>query len=189
MAVNHCFIMYWKALSSQQIIQKCGSIIMYRSEVNKPLGQNLCEWSKFKKKKDCLLIVWVYPDYDDGKEADWYEEHVEAKQQPVYDETHLHPLFWALATTHLLLHVEADGLEVPAQAPQLPDGCWLHWLWRSLSSFKLCHHSADILFCNFKTQVERWGCKHELWSASYVMNVNFIPESFGAFGFRGRQTR
>lgn len=31
---------------------------MYRSEVNKHLGQYLCEWSKFKKKKK--TVYWLY---------------------------------------------------------------------------------------------------------------------------------
>lgn len=65
-----------------------------------------------------LLMVRVEPDYDDGDEADNYEEDVEGEEQAVYDETHLHPLLWALAGTQLLLHLEADGQEVPTKAPQ-----------------------------------------------------------------------
>lgn len=77
-----------------------------------------------------LIIIGADPNYDDGKEADCYEDDVEAEQQAVYDETHLHPLLCALAGTQLLLHLEPDGLQIPAQAPQLLDGptlhCWLH---------------------------------------------------------------
>lgn len=84
--------------------------------------------SKFNSRS--LIIIWVDPNYDDGKEADCYEDDVEAEQQAVYDETHLHPLLCALAVTQLLLHLEPDGLQIPAQAPQLLDGptlhCWLH---------------------------------------------------------------
>lgn len=65
-----------------------------------------------------LLTVWFHPDNDDGDKADWYEEDVEAKQQAVYDETHLDPLLWAPAA-FLLLHLKADGLQLLAQVPQL----------------------------------------------------------------------
>lgn len=88
------------------------------------------------------MTVWVYPDYYDGNEADWYEEDVDAEQQAVYDETHLPPILWALAATQLLLHLEADGLEVPAQASQLPKGLALRC--RILISFLQCHHSAQF---------------------------------------------
>lgn len=75
-------------------------------------------------------MIGVDPNYDDGKEADCYEDDVEAEQQAVYDETHLHPLLCALAGPQFLLHLEPDGLQIPAQAPQLLDGptlhCWLH---------------------------------------------------------------
>lgn len=44
--------------------------------------------------KSChLLAVGFEPDDHDGDEADRYEEEVDAKQQAVYDETHLDPLF------------------------------------------------------------------------------------------------
>lgn len=80
-------------------------------------------------------MIRVDPNYDDGKEADCYEDDVEAEQQAVYDETHLHPLLCALAATQLLLHLEPDGLQIPAQAPQLLDGPTLHsWLHGTLTS-------------------------------------------------------
>lgn len=83
-----------------------------------------------------LLMVRVDPDYDDGDEADNYEEDVEGEEQAVYDETHLHPLLGALAGTQLLLHLEADGQEVATEAPQhlhsLAVCRWLRLLHRGL---------------------------------------------------------
>lgn len=42
-------------------------------------------------------VVWIHPDENDSKDADWYEEDIEAEQEAVYDETHLDPLLWILA--------------------------------------------------------------------------------------------
>lgn len=90
--------------------------------------ESFMQTSKFNSRS--LLIICADPNYNDGKEADCYEDDVEAEQQAVYDETHLHPLLCALGITQLLLHLEPDGLQIPAQAPQLLDGpsvrCWLH---------------------------------------------------------------
>lgn len=61
-------------------------------------------------KSDC--VVWIHPEKDDGNEADWYEEDVEAEQQAVYDEAHLDPLLGALANPNL----KVQGFEDPSQA-------------------------------------------------------------------------
>lgn len=69
---------------------------IYKNDKN--LGQNaltfnpLAQMESFKTHGSCLLIVRVHPDNDDGDKADRDEENVEAKQQAVYDEAHLHPL-------------------------------------------------------------------------------------------------
>ena len=84
------------------------------------------------------------PDGDDGDEADCYEDEVEDEEQAVNDETHLEPLLFTLVPCQLLVHLQADGLEVFTQPPQLLQGLILHlwppllWSW-SISHVRHCH--------------------------------------------------
>lgn len=112
---------------------------------------------RIKVKSRC--VVWVHPDNDDGNEADRDEDDVEAEQQAVYDESHLDPLLWAPATTQVLVHLQAEGLQLSAQALQLQQSFdstqWFLLYWRI--SF-VRNYRGEFHFC--------WG--GDVWAAESI---------------------
>lgn len=90
------------------------------------------------------LVVWITPDNEDDDEAEGDEDAVDAKQQPVEDVAHLHPVLGDLVPVHMLDHMEADGLQLIAQIPQLRQG-WIacpcpHLTWFSCLNLSLHRH-------------------------------------------------
>lgn len=78
-------------------------------------------------------IERIHPETDDGDDADWYEEDVQAEEQAVYDKAHLDPL---RALTNPTPDLMVQDFQDPPQASQLLQGLLIiQWsrLFRSLT--------------------------------------------------------